>query len=135
MGGFEPDFSSLTGLRSSEGLKLSSSEFSVGGSRWSRSKAFFSSVCKKKNVLRTLIDVMRPLCLVESRSQDVAANAGVLSVYLATILYDHLQLVNDIERDNISEDPFCYMQKAEVKYLLFLVGFREIISQSILSEL
>ena len=29
---------------------------------------------------------MRPLCLVESHSQDAAANAGMLSVYLATIL-------------------------------------------------
>ena len=45
--------------------------------------------------------VMRPLCLVESRSQDAAANVGVLSVYLATILYDHLQLFIDIERENI----------------------------------
>ena len=44
---------------------------------------------------------MRPLCLVESRSQDVAANAGVLSVYLATILYDQLQLSIDIKRENI----------------------------------
>ena len=34
--------------------------------------------------------VMRPLSLVESRSQDVAANAGMLSVYFASILYDHL---------------------------------------------
>ena len=39
--------------------------------------------------------------LVESRSQDTAANAGVLSVYLATILYYYLQLFIDIERDNI----------------------------------
>ena len=42
---------------------------------------------------------MRPLCLVESRSQDAAANAGVLSVYLATILYYHHQLFINIERD------------------------------------
>ena len=45
--------------------------------------------------------VMRPLCLVESRSQDAAANVGVLSVYLATILYGHLQLFIDIDRENI----------------------------------
>ena len=31
--------------------------------------------------------VMRPLCLVESHSQDAAANAGMLSVYLTTIMY------------------------------------------------
>ena len=28
--------------------------------------------------------VSRPFCLVESHSQDTAANAGVLSVYLTT---------------------------------------------------
>ena len=44
---------------------------------------------------------MGPFCLVESRSQDAAANTGVLSVYLTTILYYHLQLVIDIERENI----------------------------------
>ena len=31
--------------------------------------------------------VMRPFCLVESRSQHAAANAGVLSVYLTTIMF------------------------------------------------
>ena len=36
--------------------------------------------------------VMRPFCLVVSRSQDAAANAGVRSVYLTTFLYYHLQL-------------------------------------------
>ena len=45
--------------------------------------------------------VMRPLCLVESRSQDAAANVGILSVYLATILYNHLQLFIDIEGENM----------------------------------
>ena len=35
--------------------------------------------------------VMRPFCLVESRSQDAATNAGVLSVYLTTILHLHLE--------------------------------------------
>ena len=44
---------------------------------------------------------MRPFCLFESHSQDAAANAGVLSVYLTTILYYHRQLFIDIERDNI----------------------------------
>ena len=45
--------------------------------------------------------VMRPFCLVESCSQDAAANAGVLSVYLTTILCNHLYLFIDIERENI----------------------------------
>ena len=36
--------------------------------------------------------------LVESCSQDDTANASVLSVYLVTILYDHLELFVDIER-------------------------------------
>ena len=44
---------------------------------------------------------MRPLCQVKSCSQDAAANAGVLSVYLTTIMYYHLQLFIDIERENI----------------------------------
>ena len=44
---------------------------------------------------------MRPFCLVKSRSQGAAANAGVLSVYLTTILYHHRQLFTDIERENI----------------------------------
>ena len=42
-----------------------------------------------------LYSVMRTFCLVESRSQDAAANVGVLSVYLTTIL------LFDIERENI----------------------------------
>ena len=33
------------------------------------------------------MSVMRLLCLVESHSQDAAANAGMLSVYLTTIMY------------------------------------------------
>ena len=45
--------------------------------------------------------VMRPLCLVESSSQDPAANVGVLSVYPTNILYYHHQLFIDIERENI----------------------------------
>ena len=44
---------------------------------------------------------MRPFCLVESRAQDAAANVGVLSVYLITILYYHHQLFIDIDRENI----------------------------------
>ena len=36
--------------------------------------------------------VMRPFYLVESRSQDAAANAGVLSNYLTTALYYNDQL-------------------------------------------
>ena len=43
--------------------------------------------------------VMRPFCLVESRTQDATTNAGVLSVYLTTILYHHHQLFIDIERE------------------------------------
>ena len=43
------------------------------------------------------ITVMRPFCLVESRSQDAATNAGV--VYLTTNLYH--QLFIDIEKENI----------------------------------
>ena len=39
---------------------------------------------------------MRPFCLVESRSQGGAENAGVLSVFLTTILYYHHQLFIDI---------------------------------------
>ena len=46
--------------------------------------------------------VTRPFCLVESRWQDAAANVGVLSVYLTIILYNHLQLFFDIERENIN---------------------------------
>ena len=38
-------------------------------------------------------------------SQDAAANEDVLSVYLTTILYYHLQLFIDIERENI---PFVH---------------------------
>ena len=45
--------------------------------------------------------VTRPFCLVESRSQDAAANAGVLSVYLTNILHYHRQFFIDIERENI----------------------------------
>ena len=45
---------------------------------------------------------MGPFCLVKSRSQDTAANAGVLSVYLPTILYYHHQLFIDIDRDDLS---------------------------------
>ena len=44
---------------------------------------------------------MGPFCLVESRSQDATTNAGVLSVYLTTILYHHQQLLIDIERENL----------------------------------
>ena len=44
---------------------------------------------------------MRPFCLIESRSQNAAANAGVLCVYLKTILYHYHQLFIDIERENI----------------------------------
>ena len=40
---------------------------------------------KKKNQI-----VTRQLCLIESRSQDAAANAGVLSVYLTTIMFIHI---------------------------------------------
>ena len=46
-----------------------------------------------------IISVTRPFCLVESHSQDAAANAGVLSVNLTTVLYYHLQLFIDIERE------------------------------------
>ena len=42
-----------------------------------------------------------PNCLVESHSQDAATNAGVLSVYLTTILDHHHQLFTDIDRENI----------------------------------
>ena len=46
--------------------------------------------------------VMSSFCLVESSSQDAADNAGVLSVYLTTILYYHQQsLFIEIERENI----------------------------------
>ena len=34
-------------------------------------------------------------------TQDAAANADVLSVYFTTILYIHLQLLIDIERERI----------------------------------
>ena len=46
---------------------------------------------------------MKPFCLVESRSQDVAKNAGKLSVHLTTILYHHRQFSCslNIERENI----------------------------------
>ena len=44
---------------------------------------------------------MRPFCLVVSRSQDTAANAGVISLSLTTILYFHRQLFIDIERYNL----------------------------------
>ena len=47
------------------------------------------------------MSVTRPLFLVESRSQDAAANAGVLSVYLTTILLHHPRLFFDMERENI----------------------------------
>ena len=40
-------------------------------------------------------------CLVESRSQEVAANEIVLSVLLTPILYHHHVLFIDIERENI----------------------------------
>ena len=39
--------------------------------------------------------VMRPC------SQEASTNAGVLSVYLTTILYHHHELLIDIERENI----------------------------------
>ena len=42
--------------------------------------------------------VTRLFCLVESRSQDAAVNAGVLSVYLTMILCLHPQLFIDIEK-------------------------------------
>ena len=45
--------------------------------------------------------VTKPLCLVESRSQDATVNAGELSDYLTTILCTHSQLFLDIERENI----------------------------------
>ena len=45
--------------------------------------------------------VTRPFFLVESWSQDAAANAGMLSVYLTAILYYHRQLFFDIEREDI----------------------------------
>ena len=59
--------------------------------------------------------VTRPFCLVKSRSQDAAANAAMLSVYLSTILYYHHQLFIDIERQNIPSLYFivrstCYDQ-------------------------
>ena len=56
---------------------------------------------------------MRPLCLVESCSQDAAANGCMLSVYLATILYDHLQSFIDIERENIPiVHSLCFIVRA-----------------------
>ena len=58
-----------------------------------------------KNCLPSGTTVMRLFCLVESHLQDAAANAGVLSVYLITILYyHHHHLFIDNERENIS----CY---------------------------
>ena len=45
---------------------------------------------------------MRPFCLVEPCSQDAAANAGVLSVYLTLILYHHERLFIDRERENFT---------------------------------
>ena len=48
----------------------------------------------------SMVTVTRLFCLVESCSHYAAANAGLLSVYLATILYNHLQLFFDIEREN-----------------------------------
>ena len=53
-----------------------------------------------KQLWRNLF-VMRPFCLVEPCSQDAAANAGVLSVYLTTILFYNRQLLIDIEREII----------------------------------
>ena len=47
----------------------------------------------------TISSVTRPFCLVESHSQDAAANEGMLSVYLTTVLYYHHQFLIDIERD------------------------------------
>ena len=44
---------------------------------------------------------MKPFCLVDLRSQDASTNAGVLSVYLTTILCRHQKLFIDIERENI----------------------------------
>ena len=52
--------------------------------------------------------VTRPFCLVKSRSQDVAANADMLSVYLTTIMYIHRQLFTEIERENINRDQSDY---------------------------
>ena len=43
-------------------------------------------------------DVMRPLCLVESHKTPLKMR-GVLSVYLTTILYIHLQLFFDRKRE------------------------------------
>ena len=69
--------------------------------------------------------VTRPLCLVESRSQDAAANAGVLSVKLNTVLYYHLQLLIDIERENI---PFvhspCKYNNHLITFLCFFFAIR-----------
>ena len=45
-------------------------------------------------ILIAYTSVTRPFCLVKSRSQDAAANAGMLSV-----LYFHLQLFIEIERE------------------------------------
>ena len=45
--------------------------------------------------------VTRLFCLVESCSQDAAANVGVLSVYLTTVLFYHLQLFIEIKGENI----------------------------------
>ena len=59
---------------------------------------------------------MRPFCLVKSRSQDAAANAGVLSVYLTTILYHRHQLFIDFVRDTLCPFTVFYCQS----YLLWL---------------
>ena len=66
--------------------------------RWGQSRATNSkcpSVLTVCGSPENKTSVMRPLCLVKSRSQDTATNAGVLSFYL---LYPHHQLFIDIER-------------------------------------
>ena len=56
-----------------------------------------------KNISSLYCDdiVTRPLCLVKPRSQNAAANVGVLSVCPTTILYYHHQLFFDIEQESI----------------------------------
>ena len=62
---------------------------------------------------------MRPFCLVESRSQDAATNAGVLSIYL----HHHRQLLIDIERENIhnptSFGPFKIQARSDFRSPLY----------------
>ena len=51
--------------------------------------------------------------MVESRLQDAAVNAGVLSVYLTTILCINRQLFFDIERENFAV-PFTCVSLTEM---------------------